>query len=448
MASIDHGNLVTPDDVLRTLPNGQPLVISQYYAAGETSGVVVLAVISCTSAIAVACLLTAIAISAWNTRKLSSPTLFVRSHVAAYFVSLLLCEIVQTIGSIMSIRWVQERAVSYGPYCTVQGVLKQIADVGTAYWYVNFRSIIALNTFCILFLRWRLGRYVLISTMIIGWSTIGAIITSGPTAIQRVDAGPFCKSNFYDAISGYWCWISDQYPSERITLDYLIMFLSALLSFVMYSLVFLRLRGNILVHGWHVSFHLRPECSEGSPKSIDTHVMNIAKGMLLYPVAYTILLLPIAICRFAEWTGHNVSFAATISSDAIFLLSGIVNVVLFLTTRRVLPLHSVLPKTVSSLFRSSNADQSSPRSSTFSASSFSNDPEKSILSCEESIRMQNSFPPRSALPNAVPTRYSANRPDFAIDSATSEAYGRISQDSSFDEVNITSASYHRGGSYK
>ena len=30
-------------------------------------------------------------------------------------------------------------------------------------------------------------------------------------------------------------------------------------------------------------------------------------------VAYTILLLPIAACRFAEWSGHEVPFAVTIA---------------------------------------------------------------------------------------------------------------------------------------
>ena len=39
----------------------------------------------------------------------------------------------------MSIRWVTLSAVSYEPYCTVQGVVKHIADVGTAYWYVPSR---------------------------------------------------------------------------------------------------------------------------------------------------------------------------------------------------------------------------------------------------------------------------------------------------------------------
>ena len=44
---------------------------------------------------------------------------------------------------------------------------------------------------------------MLISTMIIGWSIIGVIITSGPAAIQRVDAGPFCEFHFRDRSVGH-----------------------------------------------------------------------------------------------------------------------------------------------------------------------------------------------------------------------------------------------------
>lgn len=88
-----------------------------------------------------------------------------------------------------------------------------------------------MTTFWILFLRWKPGKLGLIITFLVGWGFIIGIVVSGPTGIQRADAGPFCESYFYvalrptltktaagiDAISGYWCWISDQYPSQRIT---------------------------------------------------------------------------------------------------------------------------------------------------------------------------------------------------------------------------------------
>ena len=60
------------------------------------------------------------------------------------------------------------------------------------------------------------------------------------------------------------------------------MFLSAFFSFVMYSLVFLRLRGDILGEGWHIKVRFHHRDLEGNVHgSVDTQVVNIAKGMLL-----------------------------------------------------------------------------------------------------------------------------------------------------------------------
>ncbi|KAI0766916.1 hypothetical protein BD413DRAFT_568049 [Trametes elegans] len=336
MSNATHGV-----DTVTTLLDGHSFILRRPYSSQEAKGVLILAIASCISATAVSCLLLAIAVSAYNTRHSTARNLFLRSHVAAYFICMLLCDLAQTAGSIMSMRWYNQMAVVYEPYCTAQGVVKHVSDVGTALWSL----IIALNTFWILFLRWKLRKVVLFAAVIGGWSSIGALVTAGPTGIHMTENGPFY------AISGLWCWISNEYPSERITLDYMIMFLSALLTFLMYILVFLRLRGNISVHGWRVSIYLRRRALEHSFQSVDTHAVNVAKGMLLYPIGYTVLLLPIAICRFSEWSGHPPSATAVIFSDAIFLLSGFVNVVLFLTTRRVLPANSVFPHSLTKHFQ-------------------------------------------------------------------------------------------------
>ncbi|OSD03068.1 hypothetical protein PYCCODRAFT_1434945 [Trametes coccinea BRFM310] len=404
MAYLDGGY----NDTVATLLDGDSFIFKRPYTASEAGGVLLLAVVSCVSAIAVAGLLLAMAVSAYNTRNSPSPNLFVRSHVAAYFVSMLLCEVVQTIGSIMNIRWFNQMAVTYEPYCTVQGVLKHVSDVGTAYWSL----IIAMNTFWILFLRWKLRRFVLIGALAAGWTAIGAIVSAGPAAIQKAERGPFY------AISGYWCWIQDEYPSERITLDYMIMFISALLSFIMYTLVFFRLRGNVLLHGWRLSFRFRRGPTEPAAKSVDTHAMNVAKGMLLYPVAYTILLLPIAISRFSEWMGHEVPFTVTIVCDAVFLLSGFVNVILFLTTRRVLPANSVFPRSICRLFNSS-------RASTYTTSSTLTDIEKVVL--EESMLTPTSSIDARTLSNGKAPQYPES--PYYSPGKVAEGYDQISLDS-------------------
>ena len=76
--------------------------------------------------------------SAFNTRTDKNPNMFVRTHLAFYFVSLLLSDILQgeslflhtltvyphcfaAISSIMNSVWVREGAVEYGSLCTAQG---------------------------------------------------------------------------------------------------------------------------------------------------------------------------------------------------------------------------------------------------------------------------------------------------------------------------------------
>jgi hypothetical protein len=87
----------------------------------------------------VVCLLAAIAVSAYNTRKSIDPHLFVRTPVAGYFISLLLFDIIQgklccnnceratgssacaAIGSIINAAWTKRHMVEFGSLCVAQG---------------------------------------------------------------------------------------------------------------------------------------------------------------------------------------------------------------------------------------------------------------------------------------------------------------------------------------
>jgi len=320
-----------PVNVVTLLPNGENFLLAWGYEPGDGVGVLVLTVISTISAIAVVGLLVSISISAWNTRKSINPNMFVRSHACAYLVSMLLCDLCQAIGSIMSIQWYIKNEVEFGSFCVAQGVIKHIADVGTAVWSL----VIAGQAFWILFLRLPTRKYLLYATLISGWSIVGTMVIAGPAALDVALNGPFF------GISGHWCWISDHYTVARITLDYMILFLSALFSFILYSMIFLSIRGNLIRNGWRVRFNFKGG-KDSNGGGADDAILGIAKQMLWYPVTYTIIILPIAACRFAEWTGHEVSWDVTVFADSIFLLSGLINVVLFSTTRRVLPKHSII----------------------------------------------------------------------------------------------------------
>jgi len=183
---------------------------------------------------------------------------------------------------------------------------------------------------------------VFLATLVGAWSLIALLVLAGPATVKESKNG-----SFY-GISGHWCWISDGYPVARIMADYFWMFLSAGICFIIYGLILLKLRGNITTEDKRLRFRLKVKKSELiSPDGADSQMKTIAKQMLLYPIAYTIMFLPIACCRFVEWSGHNVSWGATIFSDAVFLLAGLVNVILFITTRRVLPPHTVITKRIS-----------------------------------------------------------------------------------------------------
>ncbi|KAF8070358.1 hypothetical protein FPV67DRAFT_1668221 [Lyophyllum atratum] len=232
----------------------------------EDLEVQILVVVSCISLLAVVVLLLAIALSAFNTRGSFDKHLFVRTHVAAYFVSLLLCDFIQV--------WVHRMGVYFGETCVLQGVLKQTSDIGTAVWTL----VIAVHTFCLLFLELKTRAFVLWITLLGGWSAIAALVILGPATLNTERRGPFF------GVSGYWCWISPNYPTQRITLDYLFMFLAAFMSFILYILIFLRFRGNVVRSGWRIRFRKANAAgSDGWPgrKFTDDQAVLIAKQMLL-----------------------------------------------------------------------------------------------------------------------------------------------------------------------
>ena len=160
-------------------------------------------------------------------------------------------------------------------------------------------------------------------------------------------AEPKERGPFY-GISSYWCWISPKYIIERYTTDYLFMIVAAVFSFILYSLVFFRLRGNISVSaGYKLSFHQRPKfriskAEDGTyimtdDRHVASYLTTVAKHMLWYPIVYTILVLPVATSRLSTFSSLSVPFSVTIFTAAVFMLHGFVNTVLFCATRNILP---------------------------------------------------------------------------------------------------------------
>ncbi|KAL5485419.1 hypothetical protein ACEPAI_8061 [Sanghuangporus weigelae] len=358
--------------------------LRKYLTSSRTDGEMVLVVVSSVSLTAVVLLLLIILITALRASYQKASTNIFRSHVTAYFVSLLVSDLLQSIGSIMNLKWIQDMAVSQSGFCSAQGAIKQAADIGTAFWYLTFvlktvnsinslllqdiglsiyrkksvcnvstylHQTIAVHTFNVLVCGIHARRILMFILLVAVWSFVTALVGMGPFILQNKSKGPYFN------ISGYWCWISEKYEIEQFVLEYMIMFISAVASFILYVLVFLKLRSNLLVAGGRFRFRSVVRASAWMPNQnyetsdLRAHMVSVAKHMLLYPIAYMILIVPIAACRFAEWTGHEVPFYAIVFSDSVFLLSGFVNTLLFVLTGRVLPLKKIV-----SMFKSSYSE--------------------------------------------------------------------------------------------
>ncbi|KAG8960483.1 hypothetical protein FRC03_006490 [Tulasnella sp. 419] len=259
----------------------------------------------------------------------------------------------------MDLRWVRQASVTSSSFCTAQGVIKQMGDVG-----VSFNSAaIALHTFLVLFARLQLPNARWMPWLVVGliWLfLLLAPLVSGLTHTNPPFYGP----------STYWCWIDPHYSSQRIGLEYGLMWFVALLSAALYVPLFLTLRGNL-----QVDFVQSSATSRGKMKiswkrlhrddtwRVDRTqkkgASNVARQMLAYPIVYIILILPMSVVRWIEPTrsdGNPIPSEWTAFAGIIFSSSGLVNVLLYMLTRP-----SLLPSWRSCRRRRENSERRGSR---------------------------------------------------------------------------------------
>jgi hypothetical protein len=100
------------------------------------------------------------------------------------------------------------------------------------------------------------------------------------------------------------------------------------MSFILYVLVFLRLRGNIVIpEGSHVPrFIWVPRAKawklQANRDAVDAHMTDVAKQMIWFPVAYTIVIIPIAVDRFVSDADNEAPFPWLVFADSLFMGSG------------------------------------------------------------------------------------------------------------------------------
>ncbi|KAI0067791.1 Snf7-domain-containing protein [Artomyces pyxidatus] len=290
---------------------------------GERLGLLFLVELSAVSAAAVSILLLYIAYSAITIRPGSIRTWKAESPVHLYFLNQLVCDLVQAVGGLMNIKWIVDAAVVEGDFCTAQGVVKQIGDVGTALSALS----IATYTFTTLIFRWKpdtsIPRGVLV---VLGIWIFLALIIGINVAVNG--------TKFY-GVSGHWCWITEEFHVQRTVVDFMWMWISAFSSLLAYIPLFLVLHGVIVVDGWRVHLVKKAEIRQIPFSS------RFAYNMLFYPTVYIITVLPLSVVRYLTFAGHNIPFSALVVTDGLFLSSGLLNVLLYAFTRPFLLPHRV-----------------------------------------------------------------------------------------------------------
>ncbi|KAF7289979.1 hypothetical protein MIND_01373200 [Mycena indigotica] len=251
------------------------------------------------------------------------------THFLAYFLCLCLANIMQNWGTIMSLKWVISNEVVDGSHCYAQGGIKQGGNIAAALW----SFVISFHLFNLLFLRYQTSRTVSLAIIAFGWSFVFMCVFLGPVAIQSQSRG------HYFGISGLWCWITPAYRSEQILLEYLVQFLSVGLSFVLHLMTFLRVRGNLLhTDGrWNFRGGASWKLALGRDYT-DSAMLGLVQHMVWYPIAFAATILPAAIARIPALCGMaDVPLWVQAVTGAIYDLSGLVNVLLYLGVKRLFP---------------------------------------------------------------------------------------------------------------
>ncbi|KAJ7583629.1 hypothetical protein C8J56DRAFT_954567 [Mycena floridula] len=257
----------------------------------------------------------------------SKEYIFFHTQLGYYAAGLLFANMFNSISGVMGIisLFRPSPGIFEDDYCTAQGVIMQFGNISTAY----FTLTIGIHTFNSLVLRKRHSIVVYGTVVALGWILSG-VIAALPLFLNKTNG-------LYYGVSGLSCGLKATYPKFQFLLHLLPIFITAISSAVLYSLIFLVLRGTLVLRGGF-KLHLSPteRWSVHPDNGYHKFVAGIAKSMLWYPAAYILLLVPYSVTRLFALSGFVVPFQAVVFAFICWFLLGVVNVLLLYNTLRVL----------------------------------------------------------------------------------------------------------------
>jgi len=235
-----------------------------------------------------------------------------------YMFSLFVFDFFQAMGGVFDLRWAHNGIVTTGHYCTTQGIVQQIGELGVAL----ITLLLAIHTFVAAL--WQVG----LEARGVAWGLVGSACVF---VTLWVSVGASIHKN-YEMPSPYWCWISSHYSRERLAGEYIWLWVALFASVFLYPPLYFWAKGRLSIPKGRWWWPTLQESK--SNQGIEYEQRRAALAMLFYPIAYSVIVLPLSVTRWLQFSKfnnhHHVPSAATFFGVILFNLSGAINVLLFL----------------------------------------------------------------------------------------------------------------------
>lgn len=235
------------------------------------------------------------------------------------FLNLAFADLCQAASFLVSFHWKREDAIlAPTAACQAQGILLHLGDVASAF----FVLAIAVHTYWTAVMSRRVPYRVFGGLIIMLWLGVIFLTVIG-LAIHK---------DTYFVRAGAWCWISSEYEPERLGLHYFWVFLSEFGLIVLYAVTFIQLRKK--TNGLFSAADRNAGISVTNQKSIDA-VNRITTLMMLYPLVYVVLTLPLSAARMWSMArgGRTPSDLTNCVTGALLASCGWVDCLLYTLTR-------------------------------------------------------------------------------------------------------------------
>ncbi|KAI0880293.1 G protein-coupled glucose receptor regulating Gpa2-domain-containing protein [Annulohypoxylon maeteangense] len=244
--------------------------------------------------------------------------------------NLFLADMHQATAFVLNIPWIQKNEIIVGsPSCWAQGWFVSTGDLSAS----CFICAISIHTYLGVVKGYKPPHWALHLAIAGLWLFIYIMAVAGVAATNNGKGA----GGFYVRAAA-WCWVNVSFENLRLWLHYLWIFVSILVTSILYTLIFISLRKRNVFSRPHS--HRRPSATarpEQNNASTQEHPSGHHPAFLIYPLIYVLCTAPLALGRIVTMSGRDVSIAYFCLAGAMIASNGWLDVLLFSTTR-----HSII----------------------------------------------------------------------------------------------------------